>query len=300
MITRPYEKPSSRWRDAAFQKGILIAALAIVVLLGAIFVSLLFHSKPSLSAFGFHFLFGKTWDPVSGTFGAIPFLVGTLLTSFLALAISVPFALAISIFVGEYFRAGVLGSLVKNVTALLAAIPSIIYGFWALFVLVPIVRNIQMRMGLFPYGVGIFTAAVILAVMIMPYAASIAGEVISLVPSDIKEAAYSLGATRQEMITKVILPSSRSGILAGILLALGRALGETMAVTMVIGNANVLPSSLFGPGNTMASIMANEFTEATATLYVAALVEIGLVLFLVTTIINAIGTYVVKKTSFGG
>jgi len=297
MTSRPFEKPSSRWRDSVFQKGVLLAALGVVALLGAVFLTLLFHSKPSLSAFGASFLLGKTWDPVSGTFGAIPFLMGTLLTSFLALAISVPFALAISIFVGEYFRAGLLSSLVKDVTQLLAGIPSIIYGFWALFVLVPIVRSIQIKLGLFPSGVGILTASLILAVMIIPYAASIGGEVISLVPSDIKEAAYSLGATRQEIITKVILPHSRSGILAGILLALGRALGETMAVTMVIGNSNLMPSSLFGPGNTMASIIANEFTEATATLYVSALVEIGLVLFLVTTIINIIGTYVVKKTS---
>jgi phosphate transport system permease protein len=300
MAPRPYERPSPRWQEAAFQKGILLAALAVVVLLGAVFLSLLFHSKPSIWAFGASFLFEKTWDPVSGTFGAIPFLLGTLLTSFLALAICVPFALAISIFVGEYFRTGMLSSLVKNVTELLAGIPSVIYGFWALFVLVPIIRSIQMKLAIFPYGVGILTASLILAVMIIPYAASIGGEVISLVPSDIKEAAYSLGATRQEMITKVILPYSRSGILAGILLALGRALGETMAVTMVIGNSNLLPSSLFGPGNTMASIIANEFTEATATLYLSALIEIGVVLFLVTTVINIIGAYVVKKTSLGG
>lgn len=152
-----------------------------------------------------------------------------------------------------------------------------------------------MKFGIFPYGVGIFTASLILSVMIIPYAASISREVISLAPSDTKEAAYSLGATRQ----KVILAYARSGIVAGILLALGRALGETMAVTMVIGNSNLLPDSLFGPGNTMASVIANEFTEAIARLYVSSLIEVGLLLFLVTMIINIIGQYIIKKISFG-
>jgi len=205
--------------------------------------------------------------------------------------------LAISIFIGEYFKEGVLSAFLKNVTELLAGIPSIIYGFWALFVLVPIVRQFKMKLGMFPYGVGIFTASLILSVMIVPYAASIGREVIALVPTEIKEAAYSLGATRQEVITKVILPYCRSGIMAGILLALGRALGETMAVTMVVGNSNLLPRNIFAPGNTMASIIANEFAEATASLYVSALIEVGLLLFLVTMVINIMGRYIVKKLS---
>ncbi len=208
-----------------------------------------------------------------------------------------PFSLAISIFIGEYFREGYLPSFLKNVTELLAGIPSIIYGFWALFVLVPVIRNVELKLGILPYGVGILTASLILSVMIIPYAASIAREVIALVPTDIKEAAYALGATRQEVITKVILPYARSGIFASILLALGRALGETMAVTMVIGNSNLLPQSLFSPGNTMASVIANEFTEATGKLYLSSLIEIGLILFLVTMIINIAGRYVIKKAS---
>ena len=158
-----------------------------------------------------------------------------------------------------------------------------------------IVREFQIAVGVFPYGVGILSASLILSIMIVPYAASISREVIALVPSDIKEAAYSLGATRQEVITKVVLPHAQSGIVAGILLALGRALGETMAVTMVIGNSNLLPTSLFSPANTMASVIANEFTEATATLYLSSLVEVGLVLFLVTMVINVIGRYVIKR-----
>jgi len=283
--------------EPIFQKSLVLSAMAIVVLLAAIFVSLLIHSFPSVRAFGLTFFFSKTWNPVSKEFGALPFLVGTLLTSFLSLLICLPFSLAISIFLGEYFREGPLASFLKNVTELLAGIPSVIYGFWGLFVLVPIVRKVEMKLGIAPYGVGIFTASLILSVMIIPYAASIGREVISLVPSDIKEAAYSLGATRQEVITKVMLPYARSGIMAGILLALGRALGETMAVTMVIGNSNFLPLSIFSPGNTMASVIANEFTEATGKLYLSSLIEIGLLLFLVTMVINIIGRHIIKKVS---
>ncbi len=281
--------------EPIFQNSLVLAALAIVVLLAGIFVNLLIHSFPSVRAFGLTFFLSKTWNPVSKEFGALPFLVGTLLTSFFSLLICLPFSLAISIFLGEYFREGPLASFLKNVTELLAGIPSVIYGFWGLFVLVPIVRKLEMKLGIAPYGVGIFTASLILSVMIIPYAASIGREVISLVPADIKEAAYSLGATRQEVITKVMVPYARSGIMAGILLALGRALGETMAVTMVIGNSNFLPRSIFSPGNTMASVIANEFTEATGKLYLSSLIEIGLLLFLVTLIINIIGRYIIKK-----
>ncbi len=288
---------SSRWAEPAFQKIIFLSALAIVVLLLGVFVSLFVHSMPSLRAFGPAFLFGKTWDPVRNTFGALPFLVGTLLTSFLALLISLPFSVGISLFVGEYFKQGPFSAFLKNTTDLLAGIPSIIYGFWALFVLVPIIRNFEMKAGIFPYGVGIFTASVILSVMIVPYTAAIGREVIALVPSDIKEAAYSLGATRQEVITKVILPYARSGIGAGIFLALGRALGETMAVTMVIGNSSRMPQSLFSPGNTMASVIANEFTEATKVLHLSSLIEVGLLLFLVTLAINMVGRYIIKRIS---
>ncbi len=281
--------------EPIFQNSLVLAALAIVVLLAGIFVNLLIHSFPSVRAFGLTFFLSKTWNPVSKEFGALPFLVGTLLTSFFSLLICLPFSLAISIFLGEYFREGPLASFLKNVTELLAGIPSVIYGFWGLFVLVPIVRKFEMKLGIAPYGVGIFTASLILSVMIIPYAASIGREVISLVPADIKEAAYSLGATRQEVITKVMVPYARSGIMAGILLALGRALGETMAVTMVIGNSNFLPRSIFSPGNTMASVIANEFTEATGKLYLSSLIEIGLLLFLVTLIVNIIGRYIIKK-----
>ena len=293
----PTPRVSDLRAEFVFQKTLVLSALAIVALLAAMFLSILFHSFPSLRAFGLTFLFTKTWNPVSQEFGALPFLVGTILTSFLSLLICLPFSLAISIFLGEYFREGPLSSFLKNVTELLAGIPSVVYGFWGLFVLVPIIRKLEIKLGVPPFGVGIFTASFILSVMIVPYAASIGREVISLVPADIKEAAYALGATRQEVITKITLPYARSGITAGVLLALGRALGETMAVTMVIGNSNILPRGIFSPGNTMASVIANEFTEATGKLYLSSLLEIGLLLFLVTTVINIMGRYVIKKVS---
>lgn len=295
--TKLLSRRQGRRPESLFQKTIFISALTIVVLLAAILLSLVLSSLPSLKAFGLSFLFKETWDPVSKTFGSVSFLLGTITTSFLALLICLPFSLAISVFIGEYFKEGFLSSFLKNVTELLAGIPSIIYGFWALLVLVPIIRNFEIKLGILPYGVGILTASLILSVMILPYAGSIAREVIALVPTDIKEAAYALGATRQEVVTKIILPYARSGIMAGILLALGRALGETMAVTMVIGNSNLLPRSLFSPGNTMASVIANEFTEATGGLYLSALIEVGLLLFMVTIIANIVGRHIIKKMS---
>ena len=297
---KPLLRAPSLMAQAAFQRILLISALVLVILVLAIVLSLIISSLPSLKAFGVSFFFSKTWDPVSNKFGALAFVVGTLMTSFLALLICLPFSLAISLFIGEYYREGILSSFLKQVTELLAGIPSIIYGFWGLFVLVPIVRNLEIKLGVLPYGVGIFTASLILSVMVIPYAASIGREVITLVPSDLKEAGYSLGATRREVVMKIILPYVRSGILAGILLALGRALGETMAVTMVIGNANLLPRGIFSPGNTMASVIANEFTEATGRLYLSSLIEVGLLLFLVAVGINIVGKYIIKKVSIGG
>jgi phosphate transport system permease protein len=281
--------------ESSFRKILIFSGMALVVLLAGIFLSLLYASWPALHAIGPRFLTGTTWDPVNGVFGGLPFAVGTLLTSFLALLISLVFSLPLSIFLGEYNRYGVISSFVKTVVELLAGIPSVIYGFWGLFFFVPIVRVIQLEVGAPPYGVGVLTASLILAIMIIPYSASLGREMIALVPSDLKEAALSLGATRFEMIRKVILPYARSGIFAGILLSLGRALGETMAVTMVIGNANFIPKSIFAPANTMASIVANEFTEATGKVYLASLIEIALLLFIITMVINLIGKVVISR-----
>ena len=281
--------------ENVFRKSLIIAAILIVVLMVSIFLTLVVESIPSIKALGLKYLWGKTWDPVSNVYGAFPFLLGTLITSFLALIISIPFSFSIAVFLGEYQTRGWLSGALKNIVEIIAAIPSVIYGFWALMVLVPIVRSFEIKIGVAPYGIGIFTSALVLAIMIIPYAASLGRELIRMVPSTLKEGAYSLGATRSEVIKNVIFPYTKSGLFAGILLSLGRALGETMAVTMVIGNTSIIPTSIFSPGNTMASVIANEFTEADRTVYLSALIELGLVLFLVTVVINLIGKRVIKR-----
>ena len=294
-----------RWRkpvvsESSFRKILSMAGAFVLLLLLAIFFSLVLSSSAAIRHFGIRFFFGSTWDPVRNQFGAFSFVVGTLASSFLALVISVLFSVPISLFLGEYSVRGSAATFVKTVIELLAGIPSVIYGFCGLFLLAPLVRALEAELGVTPYGVGIFTASVVLSIMIIPYSASIGREVISLVPSDLKEAALSLGATRFEVIRKVILPYAGSGIVAGILLSLGRALGETMAVTMVIGNSNFIPKSVFSPANTLASVIANEFTEATGSLYLASLIELGLVLFIVTTIINFIGKWIIRRLGVEG
>jgi len=285
--------------ESSFRKILSVAGAFVLLLLLAIFFSLLIASFPAIRNFGIQFLFSSTWDPVRNEFGAFPFIVGTLATSFLALIISVVFSLPISIFLGEYSAQGSMATFIKSMIELLAGVPSVIYGFCGLFLLAPVVRTLEMKLGVAPYGVGILTASLVLSIMIIPYSASIGREVISLVPSDLKEAALSLGGTRFEVIRKVILPYAGSGIAAGILLSLGRALGETMAVTMVIGNSNFIPKSIFSPANTLASVIANEFTEATGSLYLSSLIELGLVLFVVTTVINLMGKWIVRRMGVG-
>jgi phosphate transport system permease protein len=298
------ETETMRWckpalSEYSFRKILLIMGAFVLVLLLAIFLSLAIASFPAIRNFGIRFLFGTTWDPVRSEFGAFPFLVGTLATSFFALVISVLFSIPISIFLGEYSAQGSTATFIKIMIELLAGVPSVIYGFFGLFLLAPLIRTLETKVGVPPYGVGIFTASLVLSIMIIPYSASIGREVISLVPSDLKEAALSLGATRFEVIRKVILPYAASGIVAGILLSLGRALGETMAVTMVIGNSNFIPKGIFSPANTLASVIANEFTEATGSLYLASLIELGLVLFIVTTVINLIGKLIIRRMGVG-
>lgn len=282
-----------------FNKVLTFSALLILALLTGSFITLLVNAWPAIDYNGWDFFISGEWNPVKDDFGALPFLAGTLLTSFLALLISTPFSLAVAIFLGEYFKKGLLSDVIKNLMELLAAIPSVIYGFWGLLVLAPILQNFEEYIGASVSGVSIFAASVVLAIMIIPYSASIAREVINMTPKDLKEAAYSLGATRYEVIRSTILPYARSGIAAGILLALGRALGETMAVTMVIGNANRIPTGLFEPGNTMASVIANEFTEATGDVYLASLIELGLLLFVVTVVINIVGKKVISALGGG-
>jgi phosphate transport system permease protein len=281
--------------ETVFRRTLTIMGLIMIILVLGILLTLIVQSIPSIKALGLKYLWSKVWDPVQDIYGAWPFLLGTLLSSFLALIISIPFSLAVAIFLGEYYPKGWLPDFLKNAVELIAAVPSVIYGFWGLAVLVPIVRGLESHIGVEPIGVGIFSSSLILAIMIIPYAASLGRSMIQMVPSPLKEAAYGLGATRWEVIRSVILPYTKSGLFAGILLSLGRALGETMAVTMVIGNTSLIPKNIFAPGNTMASVIANEFTEADKPVYLSALIELGLVLFLVTVVINLIGKKIIDR-----
>lgn len=282
-------------KDKIFNIVLGFSALVLVLVGVGFFLSLFNASIESIKKFGFSFFVRDVWDPVQEEFGALPFIYGTLLTSFIALAISLPFSLAISIVLGEYFRKGLFAEILRYLTELIAGVPSVVLGFWGLFFVVPLVRELEIKIGVPPYGVGIFTASLILAFMIMPYSASIGKDAMRLVPDEVKEAAYALGATRWEMIKKVMMPYARSGIIAGVILSLGRALGETMAVTMVIGNYRGIPENIFSPGNTIASVIANEFTEATGEIYLSSLMYLGMTLFIITTVVNLIGRFILKK-----
>lgn len=282
-------------KDKVFRLLLILSAFLMIVILSGMFLSLVFSSLTSIKEFGVSFLFSKIWDPVNNQFGALPFIIGTLLTSVISLFISIPFSLSISIFLSEILKNKTISKIFQTFVELIAGIPSVIIGLWGLFILAPLVRNLQIKFGIQPIGVGIFTASIILSIMIIPYSASIGKEVISLVPNEVKEGAISLGATEYETLKTVILPFSFRGIFAGFLLSFGRALGETMAVTMVIGNANRIPTSIFSPGQTMASLIANEFTEATTKLYTSSLIQIGLVLFIISMLINVFGRLVIRR-----
>jgi phosphate transport system permease protein len=284
-----------RSSDTAFRTLLVLGGIAVSVLLIAIFFSLTITSHQAIVANGFRFLTGSEWDPVTDSFHSLAFVVGTLITSLIALVIATILSLALAVLMGEYFRTGAFSAIMRTAVELLAGIPSVVYGFIGLFFFVPAVRLLETALGLPPFGVGMFTTSLLLAFMILPYSASIGREIISLVPGDLKEAALSLGATQSETIWKITLPYATSGIMGGVLLSLGRALGETMAVTMVIGNANVLTFNVFAPGNTMASVIANEFSEATTNVYLSSLIEIGLLLFVVSTLINIAGKIVVNR-----
>jgi phosphate transport system permease protein len=282
--------------EVVFRMGTGLFALVLILLVGAIGWILYSDSVGSLWKFGWNFWQTDTWDPVSGEFGARPFIWGTLYSSLLALMIAGPVALGIAIFISELTPAWGRRPLVF-LTELLAAIPSIVYGLWGIFVLVPFVRRLEVAtpewmraIPLFsgpPLGLGMLSAALLLAIMIVPFSASVAREVLRAVPQSQREAAYALGATRWEAI-RMALFYARTGIVGAIMLGFGRALGETMAVTMVIGNTPRISASLFAPQYTMAAVIANEFAESSDALHVEALVEIGLVLFLITLAVNVI------------
>jgi len=283
--------------------------LAILGVLVLIVYQLVSRSSLSWHAFGFKFFASSEWDPVNEQFGALPFIYGTLVSSFLALAIAVPLAVGVAVFTTEMCPAALRGGL-SFFVELLAAIPSVIYGLWALFVLVPLLSAYVQPFlaktmgwtGLFtgpPYGIGMLAAGVVLAIMIVPIISSITREVLLVVPQHQREGVLALGATRWEMIWVGVLRNARAGIVGGIILGLGRALGETMAVTMVIGNRPEIAKSLFAPGYTMASVLANEFSEATGDTYLSALIEIGLALFVVTIIVNALAQLLVWTVTRG-
>jgi phosphate transport system permease protein len=288
-------RPKTSAGDRFFKLGTGLFALVVVVIAAGIAVLLWVRSEPSIAKFGFNFWATDNWDPVAGDFGARTFIWGTLYSSFWALLIATPLALGIAIFLSELCPHRLRQPL-AFLTELLAAIPSIVYGLWGIFVLVPAIRSVEQWLPdwlretpLFSgpaVGVGMMSAAVILAIMIVPFTSAVAREVLKAVPGAQREGAYALGATRWEA-TKVALYYTRVGIVGAIMLGLGRALGETMAVTMVIGNTPQVKWSLLAPQYTMAAVIANEFAEATSTLHISALVEIGLVLFTVTLIVNA-------------
>lgn len=271
---------------------LFLASFIILLIAGGMIFSLVKGSIPAFKEFGVGFIFSTEWNPTDGReeYGAMAFIAGTIITSVFALIISIPLSFSVSIFLSEFYRGTKIATIIGTMVDLLAGIPSIVYGLWGFYVLRPFIVDI----GLSEQGFGIFTASIILAIMIIPYATSLSNEIIKMVPNELKEAAYSMGATRREVIFSVIIPTSRSGVTASYILALGRAIGETMAVTMLIGNANIIPNGLFSTGNTMASVIANQFGEAEG-LKLSSLIAIGLLLFVITALVNYIGKLIIRR-----
>jgi phosphate transport system permease protein len=290
-----------RLGDRTFHLVTQISAIAVLAILAGVIISLIYGSMPALKAYGFNFLITEVWNPVTEQFGALAPIYGTLVTSTIAMLIGIPISFGIAIFLTEICPL-ILRRPIGIAIELLAGIPSIIYGIWGLFVLAPFLqRHIQPALidtfsgvplleSLFagpPYGIGIFTAGLILAIMVLPFITAITRDVFETVPSVLKEAAYGIGCTRWEVLRRVVLPYTRVGVIGGIMLGLGRALGETMAVTFVIGNAHRISSSILAPGTTISAAIANEFTEADGDLYTASLIALGLILFLITFVVLA-------------
>ncbi len=293
------------WGDFAFRIVTATFAAAIIVALAAIAMQMLRASEQSIAEFGLGFITSRVWDPVRETFGALPFIYGTVVSSLLALAMAVPISLGVAILLSELAPAwmrGVMGFLVE----LLAAVPSVVYGLWGIFALCPWQRDVVepphgKSLGVFAFlhgphqGFGMLAGGMILAIMIIPTVSSVSREVLRAVPESLREGALALGATRWETVRMAVLPYARSGLIGAAILGLGRALGETMAITMVIGNRSEISASLFAPSYTMASVIANEFTEATSELYLAALAEVGLLLFAVTVVLNIVARLLVWR-----
>jgi phosphate transport system permease protein len=294
--------------DRVYRAAILGFALCVPILLLLLLIEIGTAGWPALRQFGLPFLTSSAWDPVAGQFGAAPAIAGTIITSVIALVLATPLALGGAIFLSE-FAPSWLRQPLSFFVDLLAAVPSVVYGLWGVFFLLPLLREQLMpflrdtlHLGATPffsgpaYGPSMLAAGLILSIMVLPYIAAVSREVLMAVPRSQREAALALGATRWETITGAVVPYARSGIIGGIILGLGRALGETMAVTMVIGNRHELSASLLAPGYTMASLIANEFSEATTDLHLSALMAVGFVLFLITLIVNAIARWLVWRT----
>lgn len=318
-IIRTKEAPFSVSRTGALSRIVFIdqiflnltkiASIIVLFILGGVIISLLIGSLPAMKAFGFGFFASQSWNPVNDNFGALPAIYGTIITSFIAMLIAIPVGLGIATFLTELCPHQ-LRRPIGVAIELLAGIPSIIYGIWGLFVLAPFVQT-HVQPGLIsgftgvpilsklfagpPYGIGILTASFILAIMVLPFIASISRDVFETVPPVLKEAATGIGCTTWEMMRYVVLPYSRVGVIGGVMLGLGRALGETMAVTFVIGNAHKVSPSLLAPGTTISATIANEFTEAVGDIYTSALIELGLILFLITFIVLAVARYLLMR-----
>lgn len=312
-MNRPEAGPSKfRLRgDSALRGTVAAGALAVIGLLVALGYELYTGSIGSISRFGLSFLGGSTWDPVHEIFGALPFVYGTIVTSILALLIGLPISLGVAIFLTEKMKGKrTLKYLIGTLIELLAAVPSVIYGLWGLFFLSPFLRQyvetpLSVHLGFVPlfagtpFGLDFFTAGIILAIMIIPTVSAVSRDILNAVPNSQREAMYSLGATNWEVVRKSVLPYARSGIFGATILGLGRAVGETMAVTMVIGNAPRITPSLFSGGYTLSAVIANEFTEASSPLYLSALVELGLILFLLALAINVFARFLVWRITHG-
>jgi len=308
-VTRAKVLDRLRLGDAAFQQVTRAAAIIVLLLLSGVIISLVQGSIPALRTFGFGFLISERWNPVTEIFGALPAIYGTIITSLIAMLIAVPVGLMIAFFLTELCPQ-LLRRPIGIAIELLAGIPSIIYGIWGLFVFAPflqetlqpfLIRTLGNIPGIGPvfggppYGIGMLTAGLILAIMVLPFVTSISRDVFEAVPPVLKEAAYGLGCTTWEVVRNVVLPYTRVGVIGGIMLALGRALGETMAVTFVIGNAHHISASLLAPGTTISATIANEFTEAVGDLYTSALIALGLILFVITFIVLAAARYLLLR-----
>ena len=279
--------------DKIYRVVLFIAAMVMPIVCGGVVYALVTDAYDAFEHFGFlKFLTSSDWSYTEGAeqYGALPFITGTLMTTLLALIFCIPFSLPVALFVGEYFKGTRIAAILSTIVDLLAGIPSIIYGLWGFYTLRPLI----MALNISPQGSGILTASLVLAIMIIPYASSLSAEFIKMVPNDLKEGAYSLGATQAEVVQKVIFPVAGAGIFSSYVLAIGRALGETMTVTMLIGNTNNIPDSITSTGNSMASIIANQFGEADD-LRLSSLIAIGLILFLITAGVNMVGKIMIKR-----